>query len=304
MNVFLFPGQGSQKVGMGADLDQTPQGQAAFDKAQAILGYDLREICVEGPEDRLKRTLYTQPALYVVSCILTDLMVEKGIRPGAAAGHSAGEYAALYAAGVYDFDTGLEIVGQRAQLMDVSGDVAGGMAAIIGMAPEAVERLVEELAEDGILGVAAYNTDGQTVLSGEKARVEKAAVEAKARGARLARVLPVSGAFHSNLMKEAAASFAETLTSKEFRAPSAPYISNLTGQAESDPEVIRRGLAKLLLNPVRWTDCLRTLSSLSPRVYYEVGPGSVLAGLLKKFNREANSVGIDRLSLISELSND
>lgn len=301
MIVFLFPGQGSQKVGMGGDLAETPQGRLVFEQARQGLGYDLLALCREGPAEQLQRTLHTQPALYVVGCLLADLLAERGLRPGAVAGHSVGEYAALYAAGVWDFTTGLKVVARRAELMDQAGQEAGGaMAAIIGLEAEAVRALVSELGEGGILGVAAYNSDGQTVISGERERVERAAAEAKQRGARLAKVLPVSGAFHSRLMEGAAEAFAGLLQSVSLRSPSVPYVSNLTGEVETDPEQIRAGLSELLLHPVCWTDSLRTLASLSPKEYYELGPGSVLAGLLKKFEPQAKVKNVDSLAALDE----
>jgi len=287
---------------MGADLAQTPQGKAAFEHAREVLGYDLLAICREGPAEQLQRTLYTQPALYVVGCILTDLLAERAVRPGAVAGHSAGEYAALYAAGVWDFRTGLEVVARRAQLMDEAGQKTGGaMAAILGLEAGGVEALANELAEGGILGVAAYNSEVQTVLSGERERVEIAAAEAKKRGARMAKVLPVSGAYHCRLLEDAAEAFSAFLAPMELRSPAIPYISNLTGKAEADPDSIKAGLSQLLLRPVRWTDCLRTLAAYSPRQYYEVGPGTVLAGLLRKSDPNAKAGSIDSLASLNEV---
>jgi [acyl-carrier-protein] S-malonyltransferase len=294
LKVFLYPGQGSQKEGMEAGLASTEPGKIAFDKAQDVLGYDLLTLCRDGSKEQLQRTLYTQPALYVVSCILTDLLLEKGIRPEAVAGHSAGEYAALYAAGVFPFDIGLKVVGKRAKIMDDAGEKAGGaMAAIIRLAPKEVEKLVLALSPDGIIGVAGYNTDGQTVVSGEKKLVERAVREAKDRGARMAKMLPVSGAFHCDLMKEASNALAEVLEPEDFQSPQVTYVSNLSGQAMSDPSEIKRALAQLLVQPVRWTQCLETLASMQPEKYYEVGSGSVLAGMMKKFDPSADVAGVD-----------
>lgn len=302
MKAFLYPGQGSQKPGMGADLAQTPQGKAAFAQAAEVLGYDLREICVEGPGEELQRTLYTQPALYVVGAILTDLLADRGVRPGVVTGHSAGEYAALYAAGAFDFGVGLRIVGRRAQLMDEAGAKTGGtMAAVLGLEAEEVEKLISDFSGQGILGVAAYNADGQIVVSGERLLVEKAAEEAKKRGARMAKVLTVSGAFHSGLMKDASLVFAAFLEEIEFKTPQVGFVSNFTGRMEKNPGAIRTGLANLLTHPVRWTDCMKTLAAQRPEAWYELGPGGVLAGLVKRFDRSLQVAGIEDLASLESL---
>ncbi len=302
MKAFLYPGQGSQKPGMGADLAQTPRGKAAFAQAAEVLGYDLREICVEGPGEELQRTLYTQPALYVVGAILTDLLAERGVRPGVVAGHSAGEYAALYAAGAFDFVTGLRIVGRRAQLMDEAGAKTGGtMAAILGLDAEGVEKLTADLSGGGVLGVAAFNADGQTVISGERPLVEKAAEEAKKRGARMAKVLSVSGAFHSGLMKDASEVFAAFLQDVEFQAPKIDFVSNFSGRLEKDPRTIRTALANLLTHPVRWTDCMKALAAHRPEGWYELGPGGVLAGLMKRFDRSLQVAGVEDLASLESV---
>jgi [acyl-carrier-protein] S-malonyltransferase len=301
MKVFLFPGQGSQRVGMGKDLAMTDEGRDVFQKANDILGYNLREVCVEGPGDVLQRTLYTQPALFVVCSLLAGAMEKEGITPDAVAGHSAGEYAALCAGGVFDFETGLRIVGRRAQLMEGAGKETGGaMAAVIGLDSGKVTEVVESYAGQGPLGVAAYNTSVQTVISGKRQLVEKAGAELKEAGARMVKMLPVSSAFHSELMRGASEKLAAFLSEIEFKKPRVPFVSNLTGKATEDPEEIRQGLSQLLLKPVRWTECLESLEQLGGDEYYELGPGNVLAGLLKKHNSEMKCTAIDSLASITK----
>lgn len=229
-------------------------------------------------------------------------MTDGGFAADAVAGHSAGEYAALYSAGVFDLETGVKIVGRRAELMDTAGERAGGaMAAIIGMEPADVEKLADDYRGNGILGVAAYNTRGQIVISGQKDCVEQAAANAKGRGARMAKVLPVSGAFHSELMREASQALAGFLDPISFAKPKVPYVSNLTGKVEEDPESIKSGLSELLLKPVRWTECMNTFGELGASEFHELGPGTVLAGLLKKFNSDWKVHPVDSLSALSTI---
>lgn len=283
-NVFLFPGQGSQSVGMGKDLaERFELARNRYAEAAMILGFDLAAISFEGPEEELRRTRVTQPALYVHSCVVTDLLKSIGTEPSAAAGHSVGEYAALYSAGVFSYADGLRLVKARAEAMQHAGDVnPGTMAAIVGLSDDDVHQVCREAEAHGVVVPANYNSPGQIVISGSVPAVRKAVELAKSRGARLATELSVSAAFHSPLMKPAAHALARALADVPLKNSLIPVISNVTAKAHNDAESIRRLLAEQLLSPVRWTESLVELSRFADPRWFEVGAGNVLAGLLKR----------------------
>jgi [acyl-carrier-protein] S-malonyltransferase len=281
---------------MGKDLSERfESARRRYAEAADILGFDLAAVCFNGPEDELRQTRVTQPALYVHSCIVAELMAERGITVQAAAGHSLGEYSALCAAGAFSFAEGLRLVKARAEAMQHAGQTnPGTMAAVVGIEDSAVRDLCAELAAVGIVVPANYNSPGQLVISGDVAAVRKAVEVAKTRGAKLARELPVSGAFHSPLMKPAAESLKSALAQAAIQAPRVPVVSNVTAKAHTDSDSIRALLADQLMSPVRWTDSVLELSSLdSDLVWYEVGSGNVLAGLLKRTvnGASASSIG-------------
>ena len=304
MHVFLFPGQGSQAVGMGKDLaERFAHARRRYQEAADVLGFDLARICFDGPEDELRQTRVTQPALYVHSCILADLLAEREIRPAAAAGHSLGEYSALYAAGAFSFADGLRLVKARAEAMQKAGQInTGTMAAIVGLNDEAVAKLCEEMSDREVVVPANYNSPGQLVISGDVPAVKRAVEAAKARGAKLARELPVSGAFHSPLMKPAADSLAAALKTVPLKSPQVPVISNVTGKAHTDVESLRRLLSEQLLSPVRWTQSVSELARMSDAQWLEVGSGNVLAGLLKRIVPGASAVTIGSAADLDKLT--
>lgn len=272
-----------------------------FAQAKEILGYDLATICFEGPEDDLRQTRLTQPALYVHSVIVSELLAEHGIEPHSTAGHSLGEYSALACAKAFSFETGLSLVKVRAEAMQSAGtDRPGTMAAIVGLANEKVEEICNDLASLGIVVPANYNSPGQLVISGEIAAVEKAMELCKAAGAKLVRKLVVSGAFHSPLMSSAAEQLGHALAKAEIQAPTVPVLANVHGRPHGDVQDIRRNLADQLLSPVRWTDSLQSQSSLNPVRWFEIGPGNVLAGLLK---RTINGASAETVGTVVELEN-
>ncbi len=297
---YLCSGQGSQFVGMAKDLhDKFDHAKRRFAQANEILGFDLADICFNGPEDELRQTRVTQPALYVHSVIVSELLAEQGVKPRSAAGHSLGEYSALACARAFTFETGLALVKVRAEAMQLAGtERPGTMAAIVGLANEKVEEICKELAPVGIVVPANYNSPGQLVISGEVVAVEKAMELCKAAGAKLVRKLVVSGAFHSPLMSSAAEHLSAALAKAEIKSPSVPVLANVSGQPHGDPASIRKNLSDQLLSPVRWTDCLHTQNALAPARWFELGPGNVLAGLLK---RTISGASADTIGTAAEL---
>lgn len=280
---YLFPGQGSQFVGMGKDLyDANPEAAKYFDKADEILGFSLKEIMFQGPEEKLKQTEFTQPAIFMHSLALFKTL---DTNPDMVAGHSLGEFSALVACGAVSFKDALKIVRRRGELMQKAGaQNPGTMAAVIGMDDEAVEKVCAEATEaSGKEVIAAnYNCPGQLVISGYKEAVEKAVEIAKENGARLAKLLPVSGAFHSSLMKPAFDGLKVQLEQLQINKPNCPIYSNYTAEPTTDTEEIRSNLLNQLLNPVRWTQTLNNMSENGADAFIEMGPGKVLQGLVKR----------------------
>ena len=283
---FLFPGQASQFVGMGADLrERFPEVRELYGEADGILGFELSRLCFQGPMERLSQTEITQPAVYVHSVAAARLLAARGIGPDAVAGHSLGEYSALTAAGVLDFAEGLALVRERGRLMQAAGVARPGrMAAVLGLDDAAVTALCEGIGPQVV--PANFNAPGQVVLSGEAAAVQEAMAAAEGAGARRVVELPVSGAFHSPLMAAAAEGLAERLEATPFRPPSVPVVTNVTAAPETDPEALRRLLVEQMTAPVRWTESVQALASMGVESAFEVGPGSVLKGLARRILRD------------------
>lgn len=289
---YLFPGQGSQFVGMGKNLYESNQEAAAyFDKANEILGIDLRSIMFEGPEEKLKQTEFTQPAIFLHSVALFKTL---DASPDMVAGHSLGEFSALVASGAVIFEDALKIVRRRGELMQQAGtDNPGTMAAVIGMDDEAVENVCKKASQEtGKEVIAAnYNCPGQLVISGYIPAVEKAVEIAKEEGVRLAKLLPVSGAFHSTLMQPAYDGLKTQLEQLEISEPNCPIYGNFTAEPTTDPEEIRSNLLNQLLNPVKWTQTLKNMQSNGADTYIEVGPGKVIQGLVKRTLKDVDIIG-------------
>lgn len=287
----LFPGQGSQTVGMARTLyEQHPEVHGLFEEAEKATGLPLRQLMFEGPADALQRTSVTQPALYLHGYAVAQV---RKIDAQAVAGHSLGEFTALAVAGVFSFSEGLELVKVRAQGMQEACDAhPSTMAAIIGLDDAVVEALCRETTE-GLVVPANYNSPGQLVVSGETAAVEALMQRAKAAGAKLAKKLAVNGAFHSPLMESARQKLAAAIERIPFQTPRLPVYPNVTGTAERDPARLKDLLIQQLTAPVRWTHTLRNMWADGVRTFYELGPGNVLTGLVRRTLPEATASAYD-----------
>lgn len=293
-----FPGQGAQKVGMGKDLyDEEPLAEETFVRANEKLGYDLTEICFEGPEEKLTETRHSQPAIFVTSLAFYRVLQEKReepIEPAATAGLSLGEYTALVASGALRFDDALDVVQVRARAMqDACDERPGGMRSVMGMDRKDVEAVCQELDDDGVIDVANVNAPNQIVISGEEELLDEAAERLEERGARRIISLNVAGAFHSQLMQPAANAVEDALNSVEVRPPRFPVLANVTGMQVRDPDDIRRRLVEQLTSSVLWEPSVRTMiEEMDIDAFLEVGPGRVLSSLAKKVDRNVETMNI------------
>ncbi|HBK4768043.1 TPA: ACP S-malonyltransferase [Serratia liquefaciens] len=282
---FVFPGQGSQSLGMLADLAaQYPIVEATFSEASSVLGYDLWQLVQQGPAEELNKTWQTQPALLAASVAIFRVWQQQGGKmPAIMAGHSLGEYSALVCAGVLDFQAAIRLVELRGKLMqEAVPEGTGAMSAIIGLDNAAIAKACEESAQGQVVSPVNFNSPGQVVIAGNKEAVERAGAACKAAGAKRALPLPVSVPSHCALMKPAADKLAVALQDITFNAPQVPVVNNVDVRAESDPEAIRSALVRQLYSPVRWTESVEFMAAQGVTSLLEVGPGKVLTGLTKR----------------------
>ena len=286
--ILLFPGQGSQYVGMGKKLAESlPAAKALLDRANGVLGFDLADILFIGPEDKLTRTDITQPAIFTVSQMAMEVVKAKGGSFDYVAGHSLGEYSALCAAGAFSFEEGLALVRLRGQLMAQAGDKSpGSMAALLGLEADKLGAVLKEAAAAGTVVAANYNSPAQIVISGSVAGVQAAAKLAEAAGAKKVVMLAVSGAFHSPLMEFAVPGLKDGLAKVALKAPSVPLISNVEAKPVTEAEAIRALLLRQLTSPVRWVESMQQALGLGCAEALEVGPGKVLMGLARGISRD------------------
>lgn len=281
---YVFPGQGSQFPGMGKDLYNNPVARAMFDKANEILGFPISDIMFNGTPEDLKQTNVTQPAVFLHSVILTRCLTD--FNPDMVAGHSLGEFSALIACGALDFESALKLVAVRAHAMQEACELnPGTMAAVITLPEEKITEICDSC--EGIVVPANYNSKRQVVISGEITSVEQACLKMTESGARRALVLPVGGAFHSPLMEPARQELAECIESTHFSPPICPIYQNVTAQPTTNPTEIKSNLLKQLTSPVRWTHTIEAMLVDGAIEFIEVGPGSVLQGLISQISSDA-----------------
>ena len=296
---FVYPGQGSQQVGMGLDLYENAEIKKDIDNIfDSIDNKDLKEVMFNGPEEELKNTRNAQPAIALLSVILTKLIKEKGITPDYVAGHSLGEYTALYGNGILNEIDIMKLISKRGEIMSVSG-IEGTMAAILGLEAAQVEKICSEI--DGVIEAVNYNDPKQTVVAGDKSIIEANLETFKQKGARRAILLAVSGPFHSSLMKPVAEKIKDEFSKYTWNEPKSPLIANTTAAELENAESIQNELFNQTFGPVKWVDTINRLAENGVEKIYEIGPGSVLKGMIKKINGNIEVVNISKLEDLENL---
>jgi [acyl-carrier-protein] S-malonyltransferase len=303
---FLFPGQGAQVAGMGADIAAAfPVAADLFARANGIVGFDLRRVCFEGPADRLNSTTMSQPAIFTTSAALLEVLrAATGLRPDVAAGLSMGEYTALYAAGAMGFEDGLRLVKRRGEAMQAAADASEGtMVSILGLGEDKVRQLCDDASEGELLEPVNFNCPGQIVVSGTLGACERAERLAGKYGAIKAVRLDVAGAFHTAMMAPAAQVLKQALAQARISdPPSVKTIANITAEYYQGPGSIVEGLTRQLTSPILWQKCMERLMADGIDEFYEIGPGRVLTGLMKRINRKAKVTNVSDLSSLKAVT--
>ena len=290
MNAYVFPGQGAQFVGMGKDLyESSAVAKEMFEKANDILGFRITDLMFAGTDEDLRQTKVTQPAVFLHSVILAKVL---GVNPDMTAGHSLGEFSALVAAGALSFEDGLSLVSKRAMAMQKACELQPStMAAVLGLADDVVEDICSTI--EGVVVPANYNCPGQLVISGSIEAIDEAVAKMEEAGAKRAIKLAVGGAFHSPLMEPARQELAAAIEAAPFSKPVCPIYQNVSTIAETNPDTIKANLVKQLTSPVKWTQCVRSMIKDGATSFTEVGPGSVLQGLIKKIAKADAVEGLE-----------
>lgn len=299
---FVFPGQGTQYVGMGKELYENNEiAKKEFDNIFNKMNFDLKDVMFNGPESALKETKNTQPAIVAMSLVLNKLLQEKGIKPDFVAGHSVGEYAALGAAGFLSLEDTVLLTAARGQFMnEVASSVNGGMAAIIGLESDTIVEVLKNI--DGIVEAVNFNEPKQTVIAGEVEAINKACEALKEAGARRAMPLAVSGPFHSSLMKPVGEKLKEEALKYDFKNSLIPLMANTTGKEITTPEEMIEEIYSQSFGPVKWVDTIKNLKAAGVTEIYEIGPGKVLAGLIKKIDKEIIVKNIEKLEDLENIA--
>ncbi|AYC29210.1 ACP S-malonyltransferase [Paenisporosarcina cavernae] len=301
---FLFPGQGSQSVGMGKELVEFSEGNRSFyEKADERVGFSLSQLMLEGPADELTATYNAQPALVTTSTLVSELLQSNGIEPDYTIGHSLGEYSALVASGVMSFEDAVHVVRKRGLFMNEAVPVGqGAMAAVLGLDAAKLQEVTEQISSSGeTVQVANFNCPGQIVISGTAEGVRLASVAAKEAGAKRAIPLVVSGPFHSSLMSPAAEQLRAVLDEIQLEEATVPVINNVTASPVQNPSDIKELLVKQVVSPVQFEQSIEQLKSLGVTVYIECGPGKVLSGLVKKIDKEAQIYSVYDLETLEKV---
>ncbi len=300
---FVFPGQGSQKVGMLQDLyNEFPIVKERFDQADQALGYSISKLCFEGPDTELLKTANTQPAILTASVACYEILKEKGFTPDIVGGHSLGEYSAMVAAGVIDFKDAVYLVHKRGEFMQDAVPLGqGAMAAIINLDRDKVVAICDQVTEEvGSVQAVNFNCPGQIIISGQTEAVEKACELMKEAGAKRAIMLPVSGPFHSRLMEPAAKRLKEEMDKIQFHDAQIPVVANVTGKILTDANAIKESLLVQVASPVLWEDCVAEMVNFGAESFVECGPGKVLTGFTKKINKEMKLANVEDLASLEK----